>query len=182
MLPIIIDIEASGFGRDSYPIEVGVILPDRQCFCRIIKPAAHWTFWDKSAEAVHGISRQLLLDKGKPPEQVADELNRLLKGRRIYTDAWSHDISWIGKLYDLTGIPQLFTLDSLRSLISEQQVLLWQPTKAQVIAEMKLARHRASTDAMILQETFRRTHERCADTDHAVYALDTNPDAGTRLR
>lgn len=165
MLPAIIDIEASGFGRDSYPIEVGVILPDRQCFCHIIRPADHWTFWDKSAEAVHGIPRQLLLDKGRPPREVADKLNRLLQGKTVYTDAWSHDVSWIGKLYELTGLPQLFRLESLRSLISEQQVRFWHPTKEQVIAELHLARHRASTDAMILQETYRRTHARCAKTD-----------------
>jgi hypothetical protein len=163
MLPAIIDIEASGFGRDSYPIEVGVVLPDRRSFCHIIRPAAHWTMWDKGAEAVHGISRRLLLEKGRPPAEVADTLNRLLGGRTLYTDAWGHDISWIGKLYELAGLPQRFTLDSLRSLISERQVALWHPTKEQVILELNLTRHRASTDAMILQETFRRTHVICGE-------------------
>jgi len=180
MLPTIIDIEASGFGRDSYPIEVGVILPDRQCFCHIIHPAAHWTFWDKDAEAVHGISRQLLLDKGEPPEEVADRLNHLLQGKKVYTDAWGHDISWIGKLYEVARMPQRFTLDSLRSLISEQQVRFWHSTKAQVIAELNLTRHRASTDAMILQETYRRTGERCGDPDQAAYTLDADPSTGIR--
>ncbi|WP_428623420.1 hypothetical protein [Sedimenticola sp.] len=161
MRPAIIDIEASGFGRDSYPIEVGVILPNGQSFCHIIKPPHHWTFWDKDAEAIHGISRQLLLERGRPPKEVADKLNRLLQGKKVYTDAWAHDVSWIGKLYDLCGMPQLFALDSLRSLISEQQVLLWHPTKTAVIAEMKLARHRASSDALILQETFHRTYSHC---------------------
>ena len=28
MTPIVIDVEASGFGKGSYPIEVGVVLPD----------------------------------------------------------------------------------------------------------------------------------------------------------
>jgi DNA polymerase III epsilon subunit-like protein len=157
MLPAIIDIEASGFGRNSYPIEVGIVLPDQKSFCNIIRPADEWTYWDDSAEAVHGITRELLLKKGKPPHEVADKLNQLLQGTKIYTDAWSHDISWIGKLYDLTDIPQLFSLDSLRSLMTEQQAALWHPTKEQVISELHLVRHRASTDALILQETFRRT-------------------------
>jgi len=156
MLPTIIDIEASGFGRHSYPIEVGVVLPDRQCLCYLIRPATHWTHWDRKAEAIHGISRQLLLERGEPPEQVAERLNRLLEGRKVYTDAWAHDISWIGKLYELTGITQRFSLESLRRLITEAQIALWNPTKAAVIAELKLTRHRASTDAMILQETYRR--------------------------
>ncbi|AKH21613.1 hypothetical protein [Sedimenticola thiotaurini] len=156
MLPTIIDIEASGFGRDSYPIEVGVVLPDRHCYCYLIRPATHWTHWDSKAEAVHGISRQLLLEKGVAPKQVAEQLNQLLQGRKVYTDAWGHDISWIGKLFDLTGIIQRFNLESLRGLIDEGQIALWHPTKAAVIAELNLTRHRASTDAMILQETYRR--------------------------
>ncbi|MCW8889832.1 MAG: hypothetical protein OQL20_04150 [Sedimenticola sp.] len=159
MLPAIIDIEASGFGRYSYPIEIGIVLPDQKSFCNIIRPADEWTHWDESAQAVHGITRELLLDKGKPPAEVADKLNQLLRGTRIYTDAWSHDISWIGKLFDITDRPQLFTLDSLRSLMTEQQAALWHPTKEQVINELHLVRHRASTDALILQETFRRTAE-----------------------
>ncbi|MCW8921697.1 MAG: hypothetical protein OQL17_02915 [Sedimenticola sp.] len=162
MLPAIIDIEASGFGRNSYPIEVGIILSDQKSFCNIIRPADHWTYWDEAAEEVHGISRELLLEKGKPPVEVADKLNQLLRGTKIYTDAWSHDISWIGKLFELTEIPQLFSLDSLRSLMTEQQAALWHPTKEQVIAELNLTRHRASTDAFILQETFRRTAESCS--------------------
>lgn len=162
MLPAIIDIEASGFGRDSYPIEVGVALADGRSFCQIIRPAPHWTFWDRKAEAVHGIPRRLLLERGRPPGEVAGNLNRLLGGQTLYTDAWSHDISWLGKLYDLTGIAQRFTLDSLRRLISEPQVALWHPTKEEVIRELDLTRHRASTDALILQETFRRTRDICA--------------------
>lgn len=181
MLPTIIDIEASGFGRHSYPIEVGVVLPDRHCFCHLIQPPAHWSFWDKKAEAVHGIPRRLLLEKGEPPEKVAEQLNHLLQGRTVYTDAWGHDISWIGKLYDLVEIPQRFTLESLRSLISERQVPLWHPTKAEVIAELQLTRHRASTDAMILQETYWRTQKRCTDADPEAYPGNANPGAGTRI-
>lgn len=162
MLPAIIDIEASGFGRYSYPIEIGIVLPDQKCFCTIIRPAEAWTYWDDAAEAVHGITRELLQDKGKAPDEVADKLNQLLKGTKIYTDAWGHDISWIGKLYDLTNRPQLFTLDSLRGLMTEQQATLWHPTKERVITELHLVRHRASTDALILQETFRRTAELCS--------------------
>ncbi len=162
MLPAIIDIEASGFGRESYPIEVGVVLPDRKCHCFIIRPAEEWTFWDREAEKIHGISRNTLLDKGLPPEQVASELNQLLHGSRIYTDAWSYDISWLGKLFELTGLPQLFSLESLRYLMSEQQAALWHQTKDQVMEELHLDRHRASSDAKILQETFRRTRAESA--------------------
>ena len=161
MVPGIIDIEASGFGRGSYPIEVGLVLPDGETHCHIIRPDDSWTHWDKSAEAVHGIERDLLLQKGLAPMQVAGELNRLLAGRKIYTDAWSYDISWLGKLYDLCGLPQLYQLESLRALMSEAQAALWHAVKEQVANELRLTRHRASTDALILQKTFSRTLSIC---------------------
>ena len=157
MLPAIIDIEASGFGRASYPIEVCAVLPDGKSCSHIIKPDNSWIFWDETAEAIHGISREVLLSSGEQPMAVARALNELLRGETIYTDAWCHDTSWLGKLYDLTGICQLFKLDSLRTLMSEQQASLWHPTKDRVIKDLHLKRHRASIDAFILQETFKRT-------------------------
>lgn len=40
--PLIIDLEASGFGRDSYPIEVGVALDYDRKFCSLIRPQPQW--------------------------------------------------------------------------------------------------------------------------------------------
>ena len=162
MIPTIIDIEASGFGRGSYPIEVGLVLPDGESHCYIILPDRNWTFWDDSAEAVHGIPRQQLLGSGRPITEVAQRLNQLLGRSKVYTDAWSYDISWLGKLYDIADTPQLFRLDSLRSLLTEEQAALWHPTKEQVMKELRLNRHRASSDALILRETYKRT---CGLTD-----------------
>ena len=53
--PSIMDIEASGFGRSSYPIEVGYVLGDGSSFCTLIRPLPSWTHWDASAESVHHI-------------------------------------------------------------------------------------------------------------------------------
>ena len=46
--PLIIDVEASGFGSKSYPIEIGVALNDGQRFCTLILPAPNWTHWDNN--------------------------------------------------------------------------------------------------------------------------------------
>jgi hypothetical protein len=165
MIPAIIDIEASGFGRHSYPIEIGVVMANGARHCYLVLPEASWTFWDKSAEAVHGISRQLLQEQGQPVGQVGRLLNRLLAGTTVYTDAWSYDTSWLGKLYDAANLPQLFRLESLRKLLSEEQAALWHPTKDQVMQETKLERHRASVDALILQETWKRL---CLPVDDAT--------------
>ena len=158
MLPAVIDIEASGFGRESYPIEVGVVLPDGTCCCYLIKPDCDWTYWDCKAEQVHGIPRELLLEKGVDPRQVAMDLNDLLCGSKVYSDAWSFDLSWLGKLYNIAELTQLYNLESLRALMSEQQSELWHETKEMVIHDFNLKRHRASADAKILQETMRRLH------------------------
>jgi hypothetical protein len=156
VLPAVIDIEASGFGRDSYPIEVGVVLPNGKGSCYLIKPASSWTYWDSKAELVHGISRDILMEKGQDPRQVATDLNDLLLGSKVYTDAWSYDLSWLGKLYDLADVTQLYTLESLRKLMSEQQSAKWHQTKEQVMREFNLKRHRASSDAKIIQETLKK--------------------------
>jgi len=78
--PYIIDVEASGFGGTSYPIEVGVALDGGRRFCTLIQPAPSWTFWSDQAEATHGVSRQQLRTFGKPVPEVAGLLNEKLAG------------------------------------------------------------------------------------------------------
>ena len=104
--PVIIDLEASGFGRGSYPIEVGVALEDGRTRCFLIHPTPEWTHWDKEAEAMHGISRELLLSHGQPVRQVAEQLNELLLYKIVYSDAWGHDQSWLALLFDAAGLPR----------------------------------------------------------------------------
>ena len=48
--PTIIDVEASGFGPYSYPIEIGVALDNGDKYCTLILPAPAWTHWDEEAE------------------------------------------------------------------------------------------------------------------------------------
>ena len=67
MVPAFIDVEASGFGRHSYPIEVGVVLPDRESHCFIISPPTHWSYWDPEAEAVsHPGEAEVRVHAGAP--------------------------------------------------------------------------------------------------------------------
>ena len=57
-------------------------------------------------------------------------------------------------LFDSAGITQRFRVDSVVSLLSDPQVARWEDTKARVISRMRCQRHRASTDALVLQQTF----------------------------
>jgi len=155
--PSIIDVEASGFGQESYPIEIGVILTSGKRYCSLIFPADEWTHWDESAAGVHGISRDILKKHGRLVTEVAQQLNNLIENRTVYTDAWSVDKRWITRLFYTAGIYQQFRVSALENILSEDQMTLWHDTKNQVQAGVGLRRHRASTDAYVIQETYART-------------------------
>jgi DNA polymerase III epsilon subunit-like protein len=149
--PCVIDIEASGFGRDSYPIEVGFVLPSGRGVCTLVRPPPQWTHWDAQAERVHGISRATAMRHGRDPEVVADLLNDHLDGRTVYCDGWAHDYPWLAALFDVAGRTPRFRLEHLRALLDDEQARALAATRAQVAAELRLARHRASSDARTLQ-------------------------------
>lgn len=151
-----LDIEASGFGAKSYPIEVGFVLPDGRGFCTLIHPAPSWLHWDPQAQKVHGISQQKLLTRGRSVREVAHQLNERLHGLTLYTDAWLHDYTWMATLYEAADCVPSFRLNDLRSLLTEIEAAHWDVVKKQVTTELKLPRHRASSDARILQSTLIR--------------------------
>ncbi|MGZ5723575.1 MAG: hypothetical protein ACXWKD_09615 [Caldimonas sp.] len=154
-VPTVIDIEASGFGRGSYPIEVGYVLPDGTRACMLIRPAAHWTHWDPAAERLHRISRETLLECGHPIPEVVEALNARLYGRTAYSDGWAQDYSRLAALYDAAHRVPSFRLENLRALLTEDETARWHLTKQQQVAnEMALERHRASADARLLQATW----------------------------
>jgi len=155
--PLIIDIEASGFGAGSYPIEVGVAFENGDKFCSLILPAPDWTHWDESAEKVHRISRDMLETYGKPMRDVAERMNELLAGRTLYTDGWVVDKPWLTTLFHAAGVSMKFHVSPLEQILSEEQMARWHATKERVLEENGLARHRASYDAWVIQETYRRS-------------------------
>ena len=77
-IPIIIDVEASGFGAGSYPIEVGIAVPEGNDYCRLVRPEPSWIRWDEDTEKVHGITREILQSYGKPVTEVAEQLNEMV--------------------------------------------------------------------------------------------------------
>ena len=82
-VPPIIDIEASGFGRGSYPIEIGFALQDRELHSYLIRPESDWTHWSPQAEDVHHIPRPVLLKEGMSARELAMMLNNKLVSRRL---------------------------------------------------------------------------------------------------
>nr|WP_284047732.1 hypothetical protein [Halomonas gemina] len=157
------DIEASGFGRGSYPIEVGLVRADGSTCSFLIQPLAEWTHWDPKAELLHGISRGRLQREGYPVRQVARWLNDELGEIGIaYSDSWGYDNTWLSLLFHHAGMLPAFRLEALRILLSEEQQALWSRTKEAIIREQGIHRHRAGEDARLLQLTYLRTLELAA--------------------
>lgn len=151
--PPILDIEASGFGLGSYPIEVGLVLPDGRSWCSLVKPEPGWQHWDPNAAAVHNITRDQLAQHGRPSLELAQTLNDWLRGMVVYSDAWAHDYTWLNKLYDAAGRTPSFRLENLRALLSDAEAARWHELKLSVAHGHNLTRHRASNDARLLQMT-----------------------------
>lgn len=154
--PAVIDIEASGCGRDGHPIEVGFVLPDGRVYCSLVRPAPGWSHWDPAAERVHRISLATVRQHGRDAFEVASELNAQLHGLTVYCDGWAHDAPWLGTLFGAAALVPSFRLDNLRALLTDREAAFWAVLKAQVAAEMRLQRHRASANAKLLQQTLAR--------------------------
>ena len=159
--PDILDFEASGFGRDSYPIEVGYSLASGERFCALILPHETWQYWDFRAEAVHGISRGLLQTRGSDVRQICRELNRRLEGRTLYSDAWVPDKEWCNRLFEVAGMQPSFRLSAIENVQSECQHFIWDEVREQLLQQTEMHRHRASVDAEFIQKVFRQTNSIC---------------------
>lgn len=165
--PFVLDVEASALGPAGYPIEIGVALAAGERQSLLVRPAPSWTHWDDAAERVHGISREILLAHGRPITEVAVTLNARLAGRVLYSDGWVVDRPWLTMLFHEARVPMTFELRPLEAILSESRMAVWDEAKRAVVAELAVARHRASHDAWIAQETFLRAR-RLARTDAAT--------------
>lgn len=164
-LPALLDIEASGFGRGSYPIELGLARPDGSHCAFLVQPLEEWIHWDPEAELLHGISRERLMREGHPVGQVARWLNDELGHIGIcYSDSWGYDNTWLSLLFHHAGMLPSFRLEALHRLLSEAQLRLWQQTRDALVEELGIQRHRAGDDARLLQLTYARTRAAAGGT------------------
>ena len=151
----IIDIEASGLNFDAYPIEIAVIVKNRRKSW-LIKPQDDWRYWDDTAEAMHGISRDLLQKEGINATTVVQELNEFLAGsiEPLYSDAAYWDADWIDTLYFSVNQKRGFYIDSLFDLLDDQQQTRFKHEKERLAASGKFLQHRAEQDVEMIREAF----------------------------
>lgn len=155
--PCIIDIEASGFGKGSYPIEIGVADDLGESHSWLILPQDDWVHWHEEAEALHQISRQELFDKGIAPSVIADALNERFEGQTLYSDGWGFDSGWLSLMFYVGNRKMLFKLETLPRILSEYQLENWDRVKAALRTKHNLVHHRAPDDARLIQLTYRQT-------------------------
>lgn len=152
--PAFIDFEASSLDLiASYPIEVGICMPDGTLHSWLIAPHVLWQDWSETAEQIHGISRQTLEADGSAAGEVAKALNELLPDQ-VFCDAWTFDSFWLHRLFKAARISPDFQLESISALLDTRQVRQWSALRQQVISELGLPVHRAANDALILHKTW----------------------------
>ena len=103
---VFLDFEASSLGDHSYPIEVAWAREDGSSEQHLIRPAAGWTDWDPTAEAVHKITRDQLAAEGEPHDDVARRALEALKPHDVYVTAPSWDGKWMSVLLRSAGLPR----------------------------------------------------------------------------
>ena len=176
----VIDIEASGLASSSYPLEIGIVLGNGESYEALIKPLGHWQHWDSSAQALHGISRQQLLDEGLPATQVCEEINQLCGGKTLYSDCWVYDARWLNLLFAETGTTMQFTCSPIEALLSEHEQRHWWQYKKDFCTASDIRPHRALNDAIIIAETMERRsvlplqHTPCGNTNRILPSTNAN--------
>ncbi len=93
-----------------------------ELYCSLITPVEEWTHWSDEAEGYHQISRHTLFQHGKSIEEVADDVNRLLKDQTVYSDGWVVDQPWLIRLFHQARKPILFRISPLEMILSEAQM------------------------------------------------------------
>lgn len=141
---ICIDLEASGLGAQSYPIEVAWkndLTGEQDSFLIDPDTAEGWLYWDEYAEEMHGIEREELNKQGLDIISACKRLNEKLKDKTLISDAVEFDLFWLTRLFEATGIKPMFEMAGLdRILSSEQRIQFGFLAKAQA------RKHRALED------------------------------------
>jgi hypothetical protein len=155
-----IDLEASGLGSNSWPIEVGWAFESGAPTSMFVRPAPSWPLeaWDENAQRLHGITRERLHREGRDPREVADALNEALTGSAVFSDAPDWDGFWLFRLFSAAGAKQDFALQDFGRLVRPlagfgEAALLAQATR------LSPRNHRASGDARHLQTIYRLARE-----------------------
>lgn len=161
---VFLDIEASGLGEGSFPVEVGWAYLTGGSGSLLIRPEADWPadVWDELAEDLHGLSYEQLLREGVPARDVAEALNRRLTRTPpflVLSDAADVDSAWLDRLFEATPEARGFDLDE--EAAARQKLLvgsLTMPVRSIAAPDQQQGTpwHRAQADAERLANRWRK--------------------------
>lgn len=103
---VFLDFHASSLGKHSYPIEVAWTFADGRSETQLIRPAPAWIDWDEEAKAIHGITRETLIDHGTLYDLVVQRMIDHLTGHDLLASAPSRDGKWLSALPRAAGYPR----------------------------------------------------------------------------
>lgn len=147
----VIDFEASGLSKKSYPIEVG-ITDGTEHYSSLIRPLPHWMYWEEQAEKVHNISLDEIIKNGKYSLTVATELNHLLKKSIVYCDNIQWDGFWLNVLFSDNGLSPTFQVLDIQDILKTgQQWRLFESKMEEIEKSSLYIKHRALHDAKSIQ-------------------------------
>lgn len=141
---ICLDLEASGLGPLSYPVEVAwKSTADNRSDNFLINPdtASDWSYWDDFAEEMHGICRTELVRDGITVTAACERMNQALKGKDVLSDAWEFDHFWLTRLFNEAGVKMAFRLQGLDTVLTGEELVQYR-----FVSKTQLRRHRAMKD------------------------------------
>ncbi|VUD67985.1 hypothetical protein TDB9533_03929 [Thalassocella blandensis] len=154
----ILDFEASGLDEASYPIEVAV-WQSGQVHAWLILPEPSWQYWCKTAESMHGITRDELQQYGKPAATVAMELNAVISTNVVFSDAANWDDFWLRRLYTAANMTPSFEIASIFMLLDESERDIFLQQKDKLARSGIYRHHRAGEDVKLIRQAYLNTIE-----------------------
>jgi len=155
-----IDIEASGLGPKSWPVEIGWAFVAGPAEAMLVRPSPGWddAAWNPAAEALHGLTRDQLRAEGVDAATVCRRLNEVLSGARVYSDAPDFDGAWLYRLFAAAGLSPRFRLRHIVDLLPALEVAAVGDLFERA-AETAPVTHRAGPDSLHLQAVYRLARE-----------------------
>ena len=151
----VIDFEASGLSKKSYPIEVGVT-NGVEHYTALIKPLSHWTYWETEAETIHNITLDDVMKNGDDSLTVINKLNDILKNAKIYCDNIQWDGFWLNVLFSDNGVSPTFEILDIQDILKTGRQWRLFESKINELEESNIYRkHRALDDAKVIHSSLR---------------------------
>ena len=161
------DVEASSFSMDSYPIQIAWGTPSGDIECHLINPSYidNWKDWSQQAQSVHRLTIDVLVKDGRHPREVAERMNHCLEGNEVWSDAPPLDTFWLGALFEAVKLAPKFQLYNAAKLFERLVIDCAVPERAlgdayRIAAERTQGRrHSADGDVEYLVQVYRACFE-----------------------